>query len=453
MSQADSEGILQLQRERFTPEVPYLLVLFFGFVFLFILLKTAYLSILMIPTFFLIIFMRTRIKSFESAKDIKIRREFSTLREVEGGEIEVSLLITNSKNETQLLDVIDSIPDPFELVEGTNTFVLNLHKNESIKLQYKVKAKEIGIFEFGKISIRQTEFFGFLINTFTLSFEDSKQIMIAPKVERFEKLPIYSYWIRFFNGFFVSKQFGQDSDFKGIKEYQYGDKLQYINWKASSRFQNTQNHNLFSNRFSFDSVIEFEIVYDLTFETYSIHIESMRIVATLVEYLLRTKNKVGITIIKEYPDQIKAKVGARQFKIIIDELLRTKPDEVLNSPIMLDRMLNISNSFKNKSIVILISPLTNKTTHVYAQKMKQHGFNVIAIQPDAYNKQLTIIPSDQQLSDISTKNPLLYNVINFDLISERQMTIDKMFDSGILLLPWDLQPPIEKIFYKKKIVN
>ena len=398
--------------------------------------------------------MRIRINSMIVLKDINIIREFSSLREVEGSEIEVSLeIINNSNYETQLLDIIDSVPESFELDEGTNIFVLNLPKKESITLKYKVKAKEIGIFEFGKISIRQSEFFGFLIHSFTYTFADLKQIIIAPRVERLEKLPIYSYWIRFFNGFFISKQFGQDSDFKGIKEYQYGDKLQYINWKASSRFQSTQNHTLFSNRFSFDSIVEFELVYDLTFETYSIHIESMRIVATLLEYLLRTKNKVGLTMIKDYPMQIKSKVGSRQYKIIIDELLRNKPDEVLNSPLMIHRILNVSNSFKEKSIIILVSPFTNKFIYPYAQKMKENGYNLIVIQPDAHIKQLTSVNDDEQLSDLSSNNPLLYNLINFDLLAERQITTDKMFDSVIPFLVWDLQPPIEKIFYKKKIIN
>lgn len=447
--------MLQIQHKtKLSSDLSLFFLLVAVLLFLLIILKNAYLSILLIPTFFILIFIRKRISLSSNVNNIKIERKFSKLTTVEGGEIDVRLeILNNSAFDTQLIELVDTIPETFELVEGTHIFLFDLIKNESIVLKYKIRAKSIGIFEFGNIYIRESDFFGLVINSFTITIQDPEQLIVSPRFERLEKLPVYSYWLKFFSGVFVSKQFGQDSDFKGLREYHYGDKLQNINWKATSRYQSSRAQSLISNAFSFDSVVEFEVIFDLSFEAYITYVESIRVCATIVEYLLRTKNKVGLTIAKEYPEFIKGKIGARQYRIILDKLLNTKADEEQNTELIVDRLLNISSNYNKKAIILLISPLLNSLIVKYSGLLKQKKYNILLIQPDALEKQLSAIESDSKLLDISKSVPLFYNLTMFDILQYKELTAEEISNYGVPVLVWNTKSPITKIFIKKRIDN
>ncbi len=441
-------------KTKLSSDLSLFLILVAVLLFLLVFMKDAYLSILLIPLFLVLIFMRKRIIISLNVNNIAIKRKFSKLTTIEGGEIEVSLEVSNNSNfDTQLIELVDTIPEQFELIEGTHIFLFDLIKNESIVLKYKVCAKSIGIFEFGNIFIRESDFFGLLINSFNFIIENPEQLIVSPKFERLEKLPIHSYWLKFFSGVYVSKQFGQDSEFKGLREYHYGDKLQNINWKATSRYQSSRMQSLISNEFSFDSVVEFEIIFDLSYESYITYVESIRVCATIVEYLLRTKNKVGLTIAKEYPEYIKSKIGARQYSIIRDKLLNTKADEEKNTELIIDRLLNISTVYNKKAIILLITPSLNESIINYAGKMKQHNHNILIIQPNAAEKQLTAIEDDSKLLDISKSVPLFYNLTTFDILQYKELTADQLLKYGVPVLNWNMKTPITRIFFKKQIVN
>lgn len=446
--------MIEQQKIRLSSDLHFLFILLIALLAIVIVLKNSYSSLLIIPSVLIILFIRKQIILASIISNITIERKISKLTTMEGGEIEITLNIKNdSSNKTQLMELVDSLPDSFELIEGTNIFLFDLIGNESITLKYRVRANEIGIFEFGNIFIKQSEFFGFMINSFYYTFTESEQIIVSPRFERLEKLPVYSLWMKFFSGIFVSKRFGQDSDFKGLRDYQFGDKLQHINWKASSRYQNSRDHKLISNAFSFDNIIEFNLIMDLTFESYLTHIEILRVTATLVEYLLRTKNKVGLILANEYPTYIKGKIGLQQYKIIMNKLLTTKPDETVNTSFIVDRLINFSKSFSKRSINLLITPTLNDYMTLYAHQMRQIGYNILIIQPDAVNKQLTAISNDDKLMDLSKSVVLFYNIAVFDILYNKMIMNDKIKNDNIPLLPWNLEKKIDSIFYKKVILN
>ena len=226
--------ILEQKRSRFTKEVQFLLIIPFVILFFQIVLKNAFLSALFIPLYLLLFFTRTNMNEFITKNEniITVERLFSRTRVSEESIIEISLIITNkSMSDTQLVELIDSIPPSFELVEGTNIFVFDLKMNEILTLQYSVSAKEIGIYEFGSVFLRHTDYFGTFIHSYYYAFEETPKIFVIPKFERLDNLQVYTNYLRYFNGYFVSKHYGTDSDFRGVREYQNGDKLRQINWK------------------------------------------------------------------------------------------------------------------------------------------------------------------------------------------------------------------------------
>ena len=439
---------LEKQGKRFTQEFMFLFLLPITILVLEIPFQKTAFSIVLIPTFILLIVIRLRLIAFNEKNEITISRSYSKTRAPEQSIIEITISVkNNSKKDYQLLELVDSVPDSFQVIEGTNIFLFDLKGTEQITLKYRVKANEIGIFEFGRIFLRYSDYFGIITSSFMYSFVENLSIQIIPKFERLESLPIYSNYLRFFNGYFISKHLGDDSDFRGVRNYQNGDKLQRINWKVTSKYQNGITTNLYTNAYDFDSAIDFELIYDLTFESFSVHKECMRMMACLSEFLLRTRNRVALTVAKEYPERIKSNIGSIQYKIIIDKLLRTKPDEEPATKMVIPRMQNLLRQMNEKAIIYVITPFLSKKIQDFCFQLTKLR-TVIIIQPDAVMKQLSTTKTDSKLIKIGKE----YNeIVALDLLIEKHLTIEKILKNGVPLLTWNTKTPIKRVFKSSKI--
>ena len=322
-------------------------------------------------------------------------------------------------------------------------------KGEEIALTYRLKCYKIGIYSFKSIFVTQTDYFGLRIESFTV-IPTNVTVTVFPEFEKFEKLPIFSYWMKYFNGFFVSKHIGDDTDFKVIRDYKFGEKFQRINWKTTSKFQSSGSQTLFTNMYSFDKAIDAEIIFDLTYETYSVYLEEMRAICSLTEFLLKSRNKLGITIAKQYSRHIITKMGSRQLKPLIDQLLSFPSDSQKNSEIILDRLIYLSRNFKSKSLIIVVSPLLNEYIIEYCKEIKKRGFTIVVVKINALEKQLFNIGSGKFDTDISMNIPIFYNIISFDFMVKNFLLKKYIISNSIPILDWNTDDQLKNVlkYYK-----
>ena len=376
----------------FTSDFKVILFVPFLILFLFFLTDENGFTLLLLPAFMILFVIQNNLQSFHSIEDKLVdTRSLSTYRVNEANELKVNLKIKNNSGfDSHQIELIDDLPDVFDLIDSTNVFIFTLKKDEEISLSYKIKCYQLGIFNFKSVYITHTDYFGLKLENFMITPQTIK-LTVTPLFEKFDKLPIFSYWMKYFNGFFVSKQIGTDTDFRGIREFQIGDKLQRINWKATSHFQGTKSQILFSNIYSYDKAIDTELILDLTYESFSIYQELMRAICSLAEFLLRNRNKVGVTIAKQFPERFDFRMGTNQLKSMIDKLVSYGSDSELNSIIIADRLVFVSRNFKPKSIIILLSALLNEFIIEFCQKIKKRGYSLVVIKINALNKQLSNI--------------------------------------------------------------
>lgn len=394
--------------------------------------------IILLPVMLLLFVLQNELQSFHKLENnITIQRSLSKRRMNETGELTVSLRIkNNSAFDSKQIELVDDLPEIFELVNSTNIFVFNIKKDEELTLQYTIKCHQIGILNFKSIYITHSDFYGLTLETFTITPQDTPFIVL-PLYEKFDKLPVFSYWMKHFNGFFVSKQIGDDTDFRGIRNYQFGDKLQRINWKATARYHGFETRNLFTNMYSLDKAIDVELIYDLSYETYSVYKESIRAITSLSEFLLRNRNRMGLTVAKQLSLHFNVKMGTRGFRTLIDKLLTYEPDPKENSFIFLDRLLRIAHNFNSKSIIIVLSPLLNKFMIDFCQEIKKIGYTIVVIKVNALDRQLSKISLGTYDEYIPLKVPLFFNLISFDFLAKSSVTKTRLLHSNIPLLEWN----------------
>lgn len=320
---------------------------------------------------------------------IKIRREFSQIRVTELDEVEVKLIVTNTGNlKAQIVEIEDIISsENIEISKGSNLFLISLKPNETITVSYFLKAHFIGVFTFSEVELRYRDFLGLYTIELNLNENNSpgleKTLYVVPRLEKIVKIPfIKTQWLHLYNGYFTSKQSGHDSDFYGIKKYEYGDVLTRINWKATARWQK-----ILSNEYNWDKSLTTEIIFDSLPSSRVVWINQVRAVISLTDFFVRMRNKLGFTTIATYPYRLKARVGKRQLLEITNYLITSNVDPNIPSPLIYERVVQKASTFDPNAVIFFVSSFMDQIARDYAFTLKKRGFTVIAIIPLALKKQ------------------------------------------------------------------
>ncbi|OLS25300.1 MAG: hypothetical protein HeimC3_15140 [Candidatus Heimdallarchaeota archaeon LC_3] len=412
-----------------------IIALFLSLIILFIYLTNGTLIILLFPTFILILFAREILDKEPIGQFISAERTLSRSRVVEGDELEIIIKVTNNSDQaSHAIELSDPVLPEVKIIEGTNLFLFSLDPHETIILSYTVKFYFIGTYRFDELYLRHRDFLGLRINEFRLSQLElpslQKYVSVVPRLEKVESLPaIKTEWMRLYGGYFQSKHIGHDSDFRGIRDFQLGDGMNRINWKASTR-----KLKLLSNEYNWDKAIHAEIILDTTVSAAPVWVASLRAVTSLTEFLLRMRNSVGFSSVNEFPEYLDSRIGKKQLLRITNKLLNLRPTIVTDKEILLRRLSIIMNKFDSKAIIILISPFTFQSTIEYAVNLRKHGFNVLAIIPLSLEKQ-----SDEiiKIRDYIKEFPLIHEMVKAELRFDRLKIRNKLKLLEIPHIEWD----------------
>ncbi len=178
---------------------------------------------------------------------VEYGRRFSRQRVFIDEEITVTMTLENRKPvPLGRIKIEDEIPDGIEvdeadLVAGPNVSTLRLHTSvawyERIRWSYRVKAHRRGLYYLGPSRMESGDLFGFFASRRTASEQD--YILVYPRVVPLDDL-----------GLPASRPLGEvrggmtifpdPSRPAGVREYQRGDPLKLIDWKASAKARRLQ---------------------------------------------------------------------------------------------------------------------------------------------------------------------------------------------------------------------
>ena len=237
----------QLENVHLTKRMSGAIFLLFSLILAIVSIQSGTLIALFVPILFLLFISRQYIEVKPLGPVLTVERDLSRLRIIEGDDIDISLKIHNiSKYQTHIIELEDHLFPEFEVTKGSNIFMFSLSPNEQIILKYSVKCHQFGKYRFDTITVRHRDFLGITINEFSLDSNSmpllSHKIAVIPKIEKIETLPVITDWLRLYSGFWNSQYLGNDTDFRGIREFTYGDSLRNINWKTTARYQTSTKH-------------------------------------------------------------------------------------------------------------------------------------------------------------------------------------------------------------------
>ncbi|MFA4662043.1 DUF58 domain-containing protein [Pyrococcus kukulkanii] len=309
---------------------------------------------------------------YKPVLDVKVKREVSSTRVIEGGEVEVTIKIKANSKINSLL-VQDLVPDKLQIVAGKNWSVFSFNGDEK-EFSYKVKVPR-GLHEFLGIRIVYTDPFGLFEEDKVIEIYD--EIVGVPKIEEIIT-PYITRGTKVTVGPLPSPRLGEGLEFHAVREYHPGDPMKYINWKATAK-----SGKIMVNEYESERKVDVVVIVDATYKATRIFDHMMRAAASILLDALENGMSFGLLISEAVPIWVNVDYGKRHFFRCIDVLSMAKPDK--NNLIFYQVDHLIRTKIPPRAQIVFISPFLTQESEDSLKLLYSFGYKVVAISPNPYS--------------------------------------------------------------------
>ncbi len=273
------------------------------------------------PLFFSLIGLLIRQPS-----EISVTREISDTSVHTGEKLEIIVTVKVEKG-LGSITIHDELPNSFELIDGNNfrTLWKGIREKE-FSLSYEVRCSKRGKYELSNLELETRHPVGMRENIqFMIDEEDV--ITVTPKIKQIRRLRGKKDIATFpYPESDIAKIGGKTTDFKEIREYQFGDPMKDINWKATAKMGSRKSKPLV-NEYEVEGKKSIWIFLDA-----SEYLKIGKTTRNVFEYTTKAANAVtryftdknfliGMYIYNDGEKMFYPDVGEKQYKRITEELI------------------------------------------------------------------------------------------------------------------------------------
>ena len=179
-----------------------------------------------------------------------------------------------------------------------------------------------------------------------------------------------------FAGNQVSRARGEGIEFADLREWQPGDRLRRVNWRATalrrSLWVNEQNPER-----NTDVVLFLDTFAEVRAEGRSTNDRAVRAAATLAHVYLQRKDRVGLVGFGGFLSWLVPASGMRQLYAIVDTLLTS---EIVHSFAMRGVDVLPPRTLPPKALVLAITPLLDNRTAAALLDLRARGYDLIVVE-------------------------------------------------------------------------
>jgi uncharacterized protein (DUF58 family) len=409
-----------------TIKAALLLGLVFGFLLAGLATLNGALVALAIP---FVVYLGAAVLSRPEQARITARRELSADHMRAGAVIAVRLTITNAGAPLDQIRVRDALPPGLEIVEGDMSAVAPLAGGASLTLAYTARGAR-GEHRFGPVDLWLADSLGVFDQHVVARAPGS--VVVEPEVTRLRRIALRPPKTRGFAGTIPSRQGGSGIDFLTLREYQVGDRLRSINWKASARHATE----LFSNVCEQERVADVGLVVDAREQSDiragagSLFEHSLRAAASLADSFLADGNRVGLVVYGSGIESVFPGYGRVQRLRILRVLGRVTSGRNF----ALEQLDRLPTRFlPAQSQVVLVSPLSKPDVPVLA-RLKSHGYAILVVSPAPAAFESQWLPDE----------PALQLALRLARI-ERRMMLRRLERAGIRVVDWPVDQRLDRV--------
>jgi len=353
---------------------------------------------------------------FKPSMVVELERIVPHNRFLEGTEIDVVLRIRAGER-IPSLKIREDLPEGLELIEGSTEWVLSLRKGELRELRYRVRVKR-GIHEFNWVELDYRDPFGLFY--FKKRFDLYTEIIGVPIIEDVPT-PYSTRGTKVTVGPLPSPRVGEGVEFHAIREYQPGDPLKIINWKATAR-----TGRIMANEYESERKVDVIFIVDASYTGELVFDDLIRAAASLMLNALNSGTSFGLLLAEDVPLWVRPDYGKRHFFKCIDFLSTAKPDK--NNMIAYQVEHLIRSRFPARAQLVYFSPLLTEESREALRIMSSFGYNVVVISPNPY----TAVEPKSREEELALKL----------LGLQRKALLRKMAGYGVII-DWDVRKPLK----------
>jgi len=356
-------------------------------------------------------------------------RSFSVQRLASGEPAQISVSITNlgALPTTVLLE--DLLPQGLALIEGQPRLLMTIVPGASAELAYSVTGKR-GVYQFPGLHASVQDQLGLFHATIPLSAPG--QIFVVPEMIRLRRIEIRPRRTHVYAGQIPARQGGPGVEFYGLREYQPGDPMRWINARATAR--NPQN--LFVNQFEQERVADVGLILDARRQSDvrnragALFEYAIQAAGTLADTFLQRGNRVGLLMYGRSLDWTLPGYGKLQRERILRALARAETGDL---PV-LERLDYLpTRLFPARSQIVLISPLLPHDLEMLAS-LRARGYQLLVISPD---------PIGFEQRDLS-EQPETATATRLAQI-ERALLLQRCRRTGVTVIDWPTELPFQQV--------
>jgi uncharacterized protein (DUF58 family) len=362
-----------------------------------------------------------------SRVDVEVTRSLSSDRVSGGRPVEVRLSVINKGEGLEIVHIQDHVPDVLEVIEGHLSAVTSLAPGEVIDLSYTVRGDR-GTADFGPVEVSASDALGVLSRSRTL--DTPQRLMILPDVMKLRRVAVRPRRTRAYAGPVPARQGGSGVEFFGVREYQVGDPLRWINWQVSARHPRS----LYTNEFEQERITDVGLILDARRRTdvegagKRLFEHSVEATASLAAAFLSDGNRVGLLVYGGFLDWTFPGYGRIQEERILRALsgAETGESRVFES---LDYIP--TRYFPAKSQLVLVSPLCEDDIRTLV-RLRARGYQLLIISPDPVAYEARLLGS----------SPAVRMAVRVARL-ERALLMRRLQRAGVRTVDWDVETPFD----------
>jgi len=376
-----------------------------------VLFNIAQLSLMLVAFLFVVDFLIIFLGKNKIEASRNLPDKFSN-----GDENGIQLQIGNNYPFSVYLEIIDEIPEQFQVRDFKLKETISSRKSKSIS--YQLRPTQRGEYHFGNLNIYASSVINLVAKRFT--FNNGAMVPTYPsfkQLKKFELLNINQNSLDY--GLKKVRRLGHTMEFEQIKDYVLGDDLRTINWKATAK-----KNQLMVNQFQDEksqpiySVIDKGRIMKMPFDGLSLLDYAINATLVISSIALKKQDKAGLfSFSKKVKNMVVAERRNSQMQYVLEALYNIKTDFFESDFSRL--YTSIKNNITQRSLLLLYT-----------------NFETL----DGLNRQLPYlkaIAKSHLLVIIFFKNTELDSLIN-----DKAQTVQQVYDKVIA----------EKFAFEKRLI-
>lgn len=357
------------------------------------------------------------------------RRRLSADRAAPGTPVTVTLSITNAG--THAVDVLlaDRLPHGLHLDDGALTLRAYLAPGATAEWSYTVSGRR-GMYTFTVVSATAFDPLGLFRKRAHVAA--AGQFFVVPDVPRLRRVNLRPRNTQIYAGTVPARQGGPGIEFFGVREYQPGDALRWVNARATARHAEA----LFVNEFEQERVTEVVIILDarqrgeVPTSHGALFEHAVQATAALADALLTHGNRVGVLVYGGALNWTFPGYGKVQRERILQALARAQPGDL---PIFESFDYLPTQMFPPRAQLILISPLLPNDPAALL-RLRARGYALLIMSPDP-------IAFEQQDLAATPEVALAARIAQV----ERALLLRQCRAAGVPLIDWPVDVPLQQV--------